>query len=346
MSYSTLPGGASGYMTAYPTEPMALDIAALQYLYGAANQNSGNTVYDLASAQMQTGFHAVWDSNGIDTLDASGVGRAVTLDLHEGARSDIGAHVTANATVNGSSASTTYSSTLTIATGAVIENAVGGAYNDVIIGTDGVNALWGNAGNDRLEGRAGNDVINGGAGSDSIDGGVGFDVASYDSTRANFTITKTAGGYTVTGEGATDTLTGVERLVFSDGMVALDVDGNAGTIAKLLAAVFGAQEVHNEQYIAIGLSLLDSGMNACDIAQLAINARLGGPSSNGAVVDLLYANVMGSAPSASEHALYAGLLDSGQLSQGALGQLAANTAMNQSHIDLVGLASSGLDYAL
>ena len=50
MSYSPVAGGTSGYMSDYPAEPMALDIAALQYLYGASGLNAGDTVYDLATA--------------------------------------------------------------------------------------------------------------------------------------------------------------------------------------------------------------------------------------------------------------------------------------------------------
>jgi Ca2+-binding RTX toxin-like protein len=67
----------------------------------------------------------------------------------------------------------------------VIENAVGGAGADVIIGNGAANYLRGNdgldllqsfAGNDLLEGGTGNDTIQGGSGNDTLVGGIGADV--------------------------------------------------------------------------------------------------------------------------------------------------------------------------
>jgi hypothetical protein len=62
------------------------------------------------------------------------------------------------------------------------------------------------------------------------------------------------------------------------------------------------------------------------------------------VVDLLYANLTGAAPGAAQKAYYVGLLDQGVFSQDGLGQLAAETALNAAHIDLVGLCNTGIDY--
>ena len=57
-----------------------------------------------------------------------------------------------------------------------VENVVGGASNDVIIGDDGANALIGGPGLDSIDGRGGADAIYGGDGRDSITGGSGSDV--------------------------------------------------------------------------------------------------------------------------------------------------------------------------
>jgi Ca2+-binding RTX toxin-like protein len=48
-----------------------------------------------------------------------------------------------------------------------IENVIGGAGNDIIVGTTDVNNLQGGLGNDWLDGGAGNDVLRGGAGDDT-----------------------------------------------------------------------------------------------------------------------------------------------------------------------------------
>nr|WP_316650491.1 hypothetical protein [uncultured Gellertiella sp.] len=59
-----------------------------------------------------------------------------------------------------------------------IENAVGNANNDYLLGDSGSNLLIGLEGNDRLEGRAGDDILLGGAGNDTLVGGTGSDVLS------------------------------------------------------------------------------------------------------------------------------------------------------------------------
>ncbi|HSI53070.1 MAG TPA: M10 family metallopeptidase, partial [Ramlibacter sp.] len=121
MSYSTLPGSTSGSMSQYPASPMELDIAALQYLYGAnTGTNGGNTVYDLSGADFQSGFRCVWDGGGNDTFDASRAAKAVTLDLDDSALSNVGAAVTARGVVNGVSTTASYTSTVSVAGGVVI----------------------------------------------------------------------------------------------------------------------------------------------------------------------------------------------------------------------------------
>ena len=78
--------------------------------------------------------------------------------------------------------------------------------------------------------------------------------------------------------------------------------------------------------------------------QAALAAKLGANASNTAVVNLLYTNVIGNAPGPAELALYKGLLDSGAMTQAALGVLAADTVFNTTKIDLTGLASTGIEY--
>ena len=56
-----------------------------------------------------------------------------------------------------------------------VENAWGGAYNDVLLGSSVANELVGMGGHDRIEGRAGDDRLRGDAGNDTLDGGEGQD---------------------------------------------------------------------------------------------------------------------------------------------------------------------------
>ena len=101
-----------------------------------------------------------------------------------------------------------------IAHNAIIENAVGGSANDTITGNSSNNNLSGGAGDDSLEGNGGDDVIDGGAHSTG-------DVAVFNDAYANYTITESAGTFTVAhnggaGSDGTDTITNVEYLEFTD----------------------------------------------------------------------------------------------------------------------------------
>jgi len=197
-----------------------------------------------------------------------------------------------------------------------------------------------------ITGTTGNDMLNGMGGDDDIDGLAGIDMSLYAGTRSGYTVTKTAAGFTVadnSGAEGTDTLVSIERLHFSNVNVALDLDGNAGNVARILGAVFGAGSISNREFVGIGLSFMDSGMSYEALMQLAINYTLGGTSNHAAVVNLLWANVIGGAPSEANLASYVGMLDGG-MSAGALGVLAAGTVFNENNIGLVGLMQTGIEF--
>jgi hypothetical protein len=134
----------------------------------------------------------------------------------------------------------------------------------------------------------------------------------------------------------------VERLQFSDRGIALDLDGNAGKVARLLGAVFGAQAVRNPEYVGIGLRLLDGGMGYADLAAQAMAAA--GKRSSVDVCSQLWLSLTGSVATAADVAPFVSMLDRGELSVGALTVLAANNDLNATSIGLVGLAQTGLEY--
>jgi Ca2+-binding RTX toxin-like protein len=142
------------YNTAYsyePTTPMLLDIAAIQSLYGANTQwQTGNTTYSWAVGQSV--FETIWDAGGNDTIDASNQLAAVRINLNEGQFSKIGQAFLKLDT------QTAFNEGLAIAYGAKIENAVGSANDDTLIGNALANLLNGRAGKDTMIGGAGNDT--------------------------------------------------------------------------------------------------------------------------------------------------------------------------------------------
>lgn len=199
-----------------------------------------------------------------------------------------------------------------------------------------------------LVGTAGNDAFAPAASITRVEGLGGVDTVALASAGATFKTASSAGVFKLTaldGSRSLD-LSQVERLVFTNGQLAIDLDGSAGVVAKILGAVFGAASVRNAEYVGIGLKLLDGGTSYASLMQLALDARLGAAASHVAVVDLLYSNVVGAPPSPAEAALYVALLDNRSYTPATLGVLAADTDLNKINIDLVGLAQVGLPYVL
>ena len=68
-----------------------------------------------------------------------------------------------------------------------------------------------------------------------------------------------------------------------------------------------------------------------------------GKAAHADIVDLLWNNIMGTTIPTAERAYWIGLLDSG-VSVGAVTVMAADSSQNATHIDLIGLAATGLAY--
>lgn len=201
-----------------------------------------------------------------------------------------------------------------------------------------------------IPGGKGADVLTGFGGDDTLIGKENTDAAIYLNNSAEYDVEKNSDGiWTIkqknSGSDGTDILVDIERIKFPDISLALDLAGNAGITAKILGAVFGRESVSNKVYAGIGLSLLDDGMSYEALMQLAINVALGANATNHtAVVDLLYENVVGFKPSAAEETYFVELLDSGAYTAASIGIVAAENALNQANIDLVGLSQDGLAY--
>ncbi|MQA39266.1 DUF4214 domain-containing protein [Rugamonas aquatica] len=89
-------------------------------------------------------------------------------------------------------------------------------------------------------GSSGNDLLAGNATGKHIDGGAGIDTVYYDDSNGPLDITLKQGQATVSLHGADtgDTLTGVERLLFPDHALALDINGHGGQAYRLYQAAF------------------------------------------------------------------------------------------------------------
>jgi serralysin len=280
-----------------------------------------------------TTYHeTIWDSGGIDWIEYGGQ-QAVLIDLREGQGSFIGTPVLAFDSINEYEIPNVW-----IAYGAKIEHARGGQNDDLLIGNVHDNILIGGEGRDTLVGLEGNDYLYG-------EGGI--DTAFYLGIRAHYVVNKSTEGFSVIdhiGLEGHDSLIAIERLQFSDLGLALDMDGHAGQVAKFLGAVFGADSISNKEYVKAGLSLLDNGMSNEELALVALDVT--DVRTHDETVMLLWRNLFGENPTQNEKQPYLQALDTGEMSIAAITVFAADTAINTSNINLVGLTQSGLEFAL
>ncbi|WP_296953259.1 DUF4214 domain-containing protein [uncultured Massilia sp.] len=150
--------------------------------------------------------------------------------------------------------------------------------------------LAGTGANDRL--------VAPGAGDNAIDGQAGLDTVVYAGTRSNYTVAKEVWGYGVTdktGNGGHDAVLNVERLEFSDGNIALDVDGNAGQIYRLYQAVFGRPA--EEAGLGYWISAMDTSYTLKNLADLFMHQKefdqqYGTAPTDAEFVTRLYTNVL------------------------------------------------------
>ncbi len=131
----------------------------------------------------------LYDTGGTDTLDLRTDRENQRIDLRPEGISDVYG-LTGN---------------LVIARDVMIENAIAGFGNDVVIG---------NSAENRLEGRTGDDVLEGGAGADTLDGGAGSDTAAYTDSDTGVTVRLLTGAGR-RGHAEGDTLSGIENLTGS-----------------------------------------------------------------------------------------------------------------------------------
>lgn len=138
-------------------------------------------------------------------------------------------------------------------------------------------------------------------------------------------------------------LNDIERIQFSNKNLAFDLNDNAGMVAKVYGAVLGAESLADAKLIGSGLKAVDNGLNAENFATLALKST--GLETHTDIVNALWTNVVGSAPTAEQAQPYIIKLDSGEWSIGKLVLEAADNSLNEANINLVGLMSHGIEFA-
>ena len=197
-----------------------------------------------------------------------------------------------------------------------------------------------------------NDTFKGQPGTDLIDGGLGTDTVVYLGPLEQYTVNKSGNRYIVsepTGSDDTDYLTNIERLHFKYSKLALDVaNGPVADGAKLMGALLGPAFVKDKALAGIVIGLMDQNYSAEFVATLGLATPLylgmAGSSSHVDFVKHVFTNVVGRQPLANELNQYVGMLESGSATQASLAVMAANTDLNATRIDLVGLIQHGWEF--
>jgi len=216
---------------------------------------------------------------------------------------------------------------LGIAYGCVIENAVGGSGNDMLIGNTANNSLTGGAGNDNL------------------DGGDGLDIALYSGPRASYKLTKSGATWQVssTAEGV-DTLVNIERLQFSDMTVALDINASAGQAYRIYQAAFN--RTPDSAGLKYWIGLMDAGVPLSAVSSAFIASvefqRLYGPKpTNELFITKLYDNVLHRAPDPGGYAYWLGLMSTGGVDK--TSALINFSESNENQAGVIGVIQNGID---
>ena len=176
--------------------------------------------------------------------------------------------------------------------------------------------LTGTSKQDFLLGRNANDHFNSLGGNDYINGAGGTDTAAFEGARSQFSILHTAQGVTATNLQTKDmdTLVNVERLKFSDGILALDTSGTAGEAYRIYKAAF--DRTPDNGGLSYWIKTMDSGTSLNDVASGFVSSAefasvYGSNPSNRDYIDKLYENVLGRHGEDAGITYWVGQLDSG-----------------------------------
>lgn len=213
--------------------------------------------------------------------------------------------------------------------------------------TDAGNHLFGSAQYSTLVGGSHDDLFTAGPRGATIEGGAGFDTVEYHEAFAANTVQKQGDGFIVKDASGTDTLTGIERLHFTDGWVALDVggDGIAGEAYRLYQAAFNRKP--DAAGLGYWISAMDRGMSLLDVATQFVassefKALYGDAPGNADILGRYYENVLHRAADPAGFQYWLDVLDRHVASAADL--LASFSQSQENQAALIGVIGNGISY--
>ncbi len=199
-------------------------------------------------------------------------------------------------------------------------------------------------------GSDGNDVLVGGRGNDILVGGAGIDRAVYTGASSNYTVTRGPNGFQVLdkrgalGDG-TDLLSGVERITFADGHLALDTDGVAGQAFRIYRAAF--DRAPDLGGMGFYLSVMDAGLSVFEVAATFVASqefrdKYGVDPDNADALTRMYQNVLHREPDREGYLYWLDVLDTNKASLSAV--LASISESNENHEAVAELIANGVPF--
>lgn len=161
---------------------------------------------------------------------------------------------------------------------------------------------------DRVSGTVADDKI-------MLKEGVDFLLLRYE--KQDYKLFKTLDGWLITSSAeGVDVLQDVERLVFADKVVALDIDGNAGIAYRLYQSAFNRSP--DSTGLGYWIGAIDSGINPLDVAIGFVNSQefqsiYGENPETGNIVAAFYQNVLGRAYDQAGYSFYVNEIDQGKI---------------------------------
>ncbi|MBY0241487.1 MAG: DUF4214 domain-containing protein [Burkholderiaceae bacterium] len=188
----------------------------------------------------------------------------------------------------------------------------------------------------------GNDTIVLGDHGHTVTGGAGMDTAIFSGIRAAYTVaasTSGTGTSTVTlNGGASDVLSGIERIQFDNAYVALDITGNAGQAYRLYQAAF--HRTPDLAGLGYWIKQVDNGMSVLEMAKnfsrsVEFQSLYGVSPTNDELVTNFYRNALHREAEPAGRAYWLDVLDRGLVTATEMLAFFSESAENQAAVQPV-----------
>ena len=186
-----------------------------------------------------------------------------------------------------------------------------------------------------VAGTAGNDTIQSSGSTQAIDGLAGVDTVKFTNAHTAYAIAGIGTASVSVSAGAViTTLTNIERLSFSDEIIALDLTGNAGQAYRMYQAAFA--RTPDKTGVSFWVNQVDKGLSLHDLGQSFISSAefkgiYGANPNVSTLVTGFYTNVLGRPPDSVGLNFWVGQVQSGMSTADLLVSFSESTE-NKAHV--------------